>query len=60
MDDLETYDEPLQKRVRELTVSRLKPMRVELTKFILRQSNRYKGITEIEFVRFHGRLNQNA
>ena len=57
MDDLDTYDETLRERVRESTVSRLKPMRVELTKFILSQSNRYEKITETDFVRFHGREN---
>ena len=41
VDDLETYDETLRERARKSALSRLGPMRVELTKFLLAQSKHY-------------------
>ncbi|CAF1261291.1 unnamed protein product [Adineta ricciae] len=52
IDDLETYDEEMQERIRKSTLERLEPMRTELTKFFLSRSNNYVKITESDFERF--------
>ena len=60
IDDLETYDSTLRERVRELTLSRLVPMRANLLEFILSTAGNDVRLSQSSFRRFYRQVSHDT